>query len=160
MDVDDSDWRGNFTSLTMKMGKYICETSTKLELEIRTYDIDIAGHVNNIVYLKWFEDLRTKLFREYFNLPELLSNNLYPIVVSSEIHYKKFLKLFDKPVGVMFVESCNHGIIILKTEIKLNGDIAALGKQKCTLLDLDKLKIVNANKLQEIIGSSVGLITT
>ncbi|MCW8803497.1 MAG: acyl-CoA thioesterase [Ignavibacteriaceae bacterium] len=119
--------------------------------EIKTYDIDIAGHVNNAVYIKWFEDLRIKLFIEHFNLPELLLNNLYPVVVSTEIHYKKFLKLFDKPIGVMCIECCNHGIITLKTEIKLNGKIAASGKQKCTLFDQNNSVVLNGKRLQEII---------
>jgi len=123
----------------------------ELKPEIKTYDIDIAGHVNNAVYIKWFEDLRIKLFIEHFNLPELLLNNLYPVVVSTEIHYKKFLKLFDKPIGVMCMECCNHGIITLKTEIRLNGKIAASGKQKCTLFDQNKSVVLNGKRLQEII---------
>ena len=123
----------------------------ELKPEIKTYDIDIAGHVNNAVYIKWFEDLRIKLFIEHFNLPELLLNNLYPVVVSTEIHYKKFLKLFDKPIGVMCIECCNHGIITLKTEIRLNGNIAASGKQKCTLFDQNKSVVLNGKRLQEII---------
>ena len=63
----------------------------KLNPQIKTYDIDIAGHVNNNVFIKWFEDLRIKLFNEHFMLPKLLSNNIYPVVVSTEIFYKKFL---------------------------------------------------------------------
>jgi acyl-CoA thioesterase FadM len=134
------------------MKNIISDTLTELNLDIKTYDIDIAGHVNNTVYIKWFEDLRTKLFNEYFNLPELLSNNLYPVVVSTEVFYKKFLELFDKPIGVMYIESFNHGIITLNAEIKLNSEIVTIGKQKCTLLDLSKLEIVNGEKLQKIIN--------
>jgi len=134
------------------MKNIISDTLTELNLDIKTYEIDIAGHVNNIVYIKWFEDLRIKLFNKYFNLPELLSNNLYPVVVSTEVFYKKFLKLFDKPIGVMYIESFNHGIITLNTEIKLNSEIVTIGKQKCTLLDLCKLEIVNGEKLQKIIN--------
>jgi len=136
------------------------QISVKLNFQIKTYDIDIAGHVNNNVYIKWFEDLRTKLFNEYFNLPELLSKNIYPVVVSTEIHYKKFLKLFDKPIGVLCIEYCNHGIITLKSEIRLNGKIAAGGKQKCALFDLNKSKVVNGKRFQKLIGQDVGLITS
>ena len=42
------------------------EISVKLDLIINTYDIDVAGHVNNAVYVQWLEKLRTKLFTEYF----------------------------------------------------------------------------------------------
>ena len=34
---------------------------TELEIEIKTYDIDVAGRVNNIVYVRWIEDLRSRL---------------------------------------------------------------------------------------------------
>ncbi len=121
-----------------------------IPLTINTYDIDIAGHVNNIVYIKWFEDLRTKLFREYFDLPELLSNNLYPVVISTNITYKKFLKLFDKPVGFMNLVCYNHGIVTLKVEIRLDGKIAAFGEQKCILMNL-KTSLMNKEKFKSIL---------
>jgi acyl-CoA thioester hydrolase len=141
----------------MKVKNLTGDISAKLELKIRTYDIDIAGHVNNAVYIKWFEDLRTKLFKEYFKLPELLSNNLYPVVVSTEIKYKKFLKLFDKPIGIMCIESFHHGIFILKAEISFDEKLIASGKQKCVLFDLVKLEIVKHKKLMRIINSNPGL---
>jgi acyl-CoA thioester hydrolase len=125
---------------------------TILDLMIKTYDIDVAGHVNNAVYVQWFEDLRTKLFNDHFNLPGLLSKNLYPVVISTEIHYKKLLKLFDKPVGKIYVESLNHGIFTLRAEIKLDGKLSASGLQKCVLLDLKNSTIIKSRELQEIIG--------
>lgn len=74
------------------------EISSEILFTVHTYDIDFAGHLNNIVYVRWIEQLRTKLFNQYFNLQELLSNNLYPVVISTNITYKKALKLFNKPV--------------------------------------------------------------
>ncbi len=114
----------------------------ELKLNIKPYDIDIARHVNNIVYIKWFEELRTKLFNNYFNLPDLLSNNLYPVVISTNITYKKFLKLFDEPVGFMNLVCYNHGIATLKVEIRLNGKITAFGEQKCVLMNLTTGKMI------------------
>ena len=124
--------------------------SVEVKPNIKTYDIDIAGHVNNIVYLKWFEALRTKLFDKYFNLAELLSKNIYPVVISTEIRYKNYLKLFDQPVAVMCIESFNHGIITVQAEISLNGKIAALGKQSCVLLNLDESAIIKSNRFSEV----------
>ena len=108
----------------------------ELKFNINTYDIDIAGHVNNIVYVKWFENLRTRLFDKYFNLQELISNNLYPVVIYTNINYKKSLYLFDKPIGIMTLEHFSHGIMSLKFEIKLEEKIIALGEQKCVLMNL------------------------
>ena len=126
--------------------------SVKLKPEIKTYDIDIAGHVNNIVYIKWFEELRTKLFNKYFNLRNLLSDNLYPVVISTNIIYKKSLNLFDKPVGIITLKCCNHSIITLKVEIKLEEKIAAFGEQKCVLMNLKTGKM-EKEKIESILKS-------
>jgi acyl-CoA thioester hydrolase len=36
----------------------------ELELPIRTYDIDFAGIVSNIVYIRWLEDLRIQMLAQ------------------------------------------------------------------------------------------------
>jgi len=131
------------------------ETSVEVNLDIKPYNIDAAGHVNNAVYMNWLEDLRIKLFEEYFNFQELLEKKLYPVVISTEIVYKRILRLFDKPTGIMYLEYCKHGMIMLKAEIRLNGKIAASGKQKCVLLDLNNSSIIKAQKLQEIFKHNI-----
>ena len=139
------------------MNTLAVQTATELPLEIKTYDIDVAGHVNNIVYVQWLEDLRTALFEKYFHLQELLAHHLYPIVLSTEISYRRYLKLFDKPVGTMCVECSHHGILTLKAEVKLNGKIAVSGIQKCALFDLCKLEIIKGQQLQEILLQNCGM---
>ena len=47
--------------------------STEIYFEIKPYDIDASGHVNNAVYINWLEDLRFKLFRKYIRLNDLIS---------------------------------------------------------------------------------------
>lgn len=116
------------------------QISVELKPEIKTYDIDIAGHLSNFVYIRWLEDLRTKLFNNYLNLQDLLSDNLYPVVTSTSISYKTALKLFDKPASIMNLHCYKHDIITLKVEIKLGEKIAAFGEQKCVLMDLNTVK--------------------
>ena len=133
------------------MKNFLGKISSSLNPEIKTYDIDVAGHVNNAVYVQWIEDLRTKLFNEHFDLPGLMEKNLYPVVTSTDIQYKKFLKLFDKPIGVIKLESFNHGIFTLDIEINIVGKIAITAKQKCVLFDLSKLKMIKGSRLREIL---------
>ena len=123
------------------------EISSEILFTVHTYDIDFAGHLNNIVYVRWIEQLRTKLFNQYFNLQELLSNNLYPVVISTNITYKKALKLFDKPAGIIHFLCFSHGIITLKFKIKHGEKIASFGEQKCVLMDLNTGKM-NKEKLK------------
>jgi len=99
----------NFLFQTKKSGKIFIENP----LTINTYDID-ACHVNNIVYIRWLENLSTILFEEHFHLRGLLQNKIYPVVISTEIAYEIILHLFDSPVGYMHFACCKYGILVLK----------------------------------------------
>jgi len=134
------------------MGIFSEEISVKLDLNIHTYDIDVAGHVNNAVYVHWLEELRTKLFTEYFDLPGLLSKGIYPVVRTTEISFRKFLKVFDKPAGKMYIESINHGIITLNFVIELADKISAEGRQKCVLYNLNKSSLIKGTELQDLLA--------
>ena len=141
----------SIASLKAEMNNFPIQCKSEFPLEIKTYDIDIAGHVNNIAYIRWLEDMRTALFNNYFNLQELIASKIYPIVLSTECKYRKYLVLFDTPVGSICIESCIHGIFTLKANIKNKGKTIALGKQQCALFDLDELEIVKGLRLQEVL---------
>ena len=70
-----------------------------LDFTIKTYDIDFAGIVSNIVYIRWLEDLRLKMLETYLPLKELMARECCPIVHSTAIEYKKALGLFESPCG-------------------------------------------------------------
>lgn len=117
----------------------------ELPLSVNTYDIDAAGHVNNIVYLRWLEDMRNKLFSKIYDLQKLLEINHYLVVASCEMKYKKTIKLFDKPIGKMFLHSFSHGIFVFKAEIAIDNHIAFIATQKCVLMNLDNNKMFYGN---------------
>ena len=68
-------------------------------IDIKSYDIDLAGHVNNIVYVRWLEDLRVALFQKISPLQNLFKEGLYPVVFKLDITYKKALKFNDEVIG-------------------------------------------------------------
>jgi acyl-CoA thioester hydrolase len=113
------------------------------ELEIKTYDIDVAGHVNNIVYIRWLEDLRCKMFASWCPVSELLERNLYPVVASTQIRYRNSLKLTDKLTGVILLESNRHGLVRLKVTFQRDEEIIATAEQNCVLMNLETGKMVN-----------------
>ena len=115
--------------------------STEINIEIKTYDIDVAGHVNNMVYIRWLEDMRNELFSKICPLEKLLTINYYPVVVSSEIRYKKQIKLFDKPVGKMLLQSYSHGVFVFKAEISIDDHVAFISTQKSVLMNLNDNKM-------------------
>lgn len=114
-----------------------------LGLPVNTYDIDIAGHVNNIVYIRWLEELRVSLFNKFLPISGLLSKGLFPVVVSTNISYKKQLLLDDRPQGRIWIEKMYKGIFILKAEITVDHSCAAAATQKCVIINLKTNRIQN-----------------
>mgnify|MGYP003388021920 CR=1 FL=1 len=75
------------------------------DIYVGTYDIDFAGHVSNIVYLRWFEALRLQIFDKYYPLEELMDDGFLPIISAHYVEYKRAVNLFDKPTGIFVAKS-------------------------------------------------------
>ncbi len=126
-----------------------------INFEIKTYEIDIAGHVNNLVYVKWLEDLRFRLFERILPIGSLLHLNLYPIVISTNIVYKKQLKLYDKLQGFSWAENIQHNILALKFNFKKLDNICAFAEQRCVLMNLEKGKMDKEKLAAKLIGGVI-----
>ncbi|MFW5688348.1 MAG: acyl-CoA thioesterase [Spirochaetota bacterium] len=69
---------------------------------VKTYDIDFAGHVSNIVYIRWLEDLRFALLETYFPLQPAMEAGVAPVLTRTEIDYRSAIRLFEPVVGRMW----------------------------------------------------------
>ena len=96
---------------------------TKMTVKVATYDIDFAGHVSNIVYFRWLEDLLLQLLEENFPLEELMSQGYMPILASSSIEYKRAIKLFHRPVGHMWIERLGAASMYFVGEFLVDGAV-------------------------------------
>jgi len=114
----------------------------RMDFEVKPYDIDVAGHVNNIVYIRWIEDLRTRFSETNFNLPKVIYDGFYLAVISTSINYRCQVKLFDKITGYLDLVSYKHGIITLKIVIKSEKNMCAVAEQKCTFINLAENKMI------------------
>lgn len=108
----------------------------QLEFPIRPYDVDMAGIVSNIVYVRWLEDLRMELLRRHFPAGELLQRNLMPVVVRTEIDYRASLRFLDQCTGYMRVLELGRTSATMQATFK-NGDglIAAEARQVGVFID-------------------------
>lgn len=60
------------------------------EDEVMFYDTDVGGVVHNLAYLRMIEFCRTKLAERIgFNLREMAETQVYPVVVRTEVDYRK-----------------------------------------------------------------------
>ena len=69
------------------------------QIMINAYDIDAMGIVSNIVYVRWFEDLRMVFLNEHYPFAEMMAKKISPILMKTEAEYKAPLTIFDQPVG-------------------------------------------------------------
>lgn len=101
----------------------------ELPLEIKTYDIDFAGIVSNIVYVRWLEDLRLEMLKWYFPLEGQLKKGFGPILASTKIEYKRPLNITSLAIGRMWMSGIDARRWTVMAEIMTNGKIVALAEQ-------------------------------
>ena len=77
----------------------------RLTFPIRTYDIDFAGIVSNLVYVRWLEDLRVELLARAYPLDRMIADGLGPVLLETQISYREALTIHDKPEGRMSIEA-------------------------------------------------------
>jgi YbgC/YbaW family acyl-CoA thioester hydrolase len=61
----------------------------------RGYELDSYNHVNNAVYLNYFEHARWEFFRELGIYELLKANDNLPVVTDIHIRYQREIRLFD-----------------------------------------------------------------
>lgn len=109
----------------------------ELTFQPKTYDIDFAGHVSNIVYIRWLEDLRLSLLETYLPLNTLTEKGIAPVLVRTTIDYKRPVKLFNKPIGKMWAGEIGNVRGILVAEFSVNGVVVATAEQIGIFVRLD-----------------------
>jgi len=104
----------------------------EFELEVYTYQIDIVGHLSNIIYIEWMEIGRLKLL-EAVGLPaiELTKKDIFPVLVNTNITYKQPIFFGDKIRVEIWFSKLNAASAIMEFRfIKNDGALAATGYQK------------------------------
>lgn len=87
----------------------------------KTYDIDFAGHVSNIAYVRWLEDLRLLLLDTYLPLNILIDRGVAPVVTRTCMDYRRPVKLFDRVKGTMWASQMENIRGILSAELIVAG---------------------------------------
>jgi len=109
----------------------------ELPLEIKSYDIDFAGVVSNIVYIRWLEDLRGAMLSRQLPLERMLDSGLLPAVAQTRIDYKAPLRLFDRPMGRIWAKDMGEKYFLLEAEFTLKGQVVATAEQVTVFVDRD-----------------------
>ncbi len=105
-------------------------------LPIRTYDIDFAGIVSNIAFIRWLEDLRLGLMEEAYPLREALLADIAPILLSTTIRYRRPVTIQDTLLGRMRVKSLGRVRWRLDAEFRASGIVSVEAEQEGFFMSL------------------------
>ncbi len=117
------------------------------QISVGTYDIDFAGHVSNIVYLRWMEDMRLMMFDKHFPLQGFMEQGLLPVIAATSIQYRGAIRLFDKPIGHMWIEELRPASVIFGGEVVLDGVVTTSVSHTGVFVSATSMKPVRIPKL-------------
>ena len=101
----------------------------EIPIKVKTYDIDFAGVVSNIVYIRWLEDLRVKFLDVYLPLDKQMQRGDIPFLSKTQIEYKRPIKLFDNVISKMWMSNLGKVKWTLEAEFISNNQVAATAIQ-------------------------------
>lgn len=112
------------------------ENPFELPLTVRGYEMDAFGHVNNAVYVQYFEHCRWMALKELGD-GWLEPGGLHIVVSNLSIDYKAPAKVFDELLGQLWVEdlgltSVTFGQKLIRPE---DGQTLAVGEVVTVCVD-------------------------
>jgi len=118
---------------------------------VRGYELDSYGHVNNSVYLNYFEHARWKMFRD-LELNHLVHSSKILIVVTDvHIRYMREAKLYDE-VEIQTRAVCEGPYLIFKQKLfNMSTELAlARAETKTIFLGQDRKPVDIPEEFREI----------
>jgi YbgC/YbaW family acyl-CoA thioester hydrolase len=108
-------------------------------IQVMFFDTDCAGVVHNIVYLRFIEVARTLLAEQLgMGLVEMAASQSFPVVVRTEIDYKRPAKLGDRLVVHGRLESVERLRFWCAFEIRrpVDGAVIAVSRQMLAVVQM------------------------
>jgi acyl-CoA thioester hydrolase len=114
------------------------DRTVEIDLDIYTFDIDFAGHVSNITYIRWLEIGRIQLLNDVgFQTHDLLESGLAPLVIRTEIEYRLPLKLGDPVHMSLDLVELRAASATIDFRIMSNDQLAAAARQLALFVNRD-----------------------
>lgn len=101
-------------------------------------DIDEQGHVNNVAYLRWIQDIAVAHWRHAAT--QEMQEQFSWVVVRHEIDYKKQAFIDDRITAVTWVGEWTRIRCERFTEIRRDNDLLVRGLTLWCMVDISTLK--------------------
>jgi YbgC/YbaW family acyl-CoA thioester hydrolase len=107
---------------------------------VKGYELDSYGHLNNAVYLNYTEQARWEILNKKKLLHLFFSRGLLLVVTETNIRYKRELKLFDE-IEIETTIKFEAPYLIFYHDIKntISGYSAAKAKVKTLLINAGRI---------------------
>ena len=122
--------------------------------------LDFMGHVNNAVYLSFFEEARWHYYSQFgFTKEHIHKNKKGPIILKTYIQYKKEILLYEK---ILIKSNCvSYNSLLEKmrqTILKVNGQVACSAEFVFSFFDLVNRKLVMPSGLWLEMHKKLGVL--
>ncbi|GAB5417959.1 MAG: thioesterase family protein [Crocinitomicaceae bacterium] len=107
------------------------------KIQVRFSDLDVLGHVNNSIYLSYFETARVHYFAHLLGEDWDWQRNGV-ILVKNEVEYHKPILLHDTPLVHIYTDHIGEKSFTLSYEIKVGGTVYTTGKSVLVCFDGSK----------------------
>ncbi|MCK9618021.1 MAG: acyl-CoA thioesterase [Lentimicrobiaceae bacterium] len=110
------------------------------QITVRGYELDSYGHVNNAVYVNYFEQARWEVLRDKKILEKYQNSGYFIVVAENTIRYHREATLFD----TLTIETTMHKqspYLVFKHKMKNSKDglKTATATVKTLLLDKERM---------------------
>lgn len=112
---------------------------TPAKIQVRFADFDMMGHVNNAVYLSYFEQTRMHYFGQLL-ADEWDWKKQGVILVKNEVTYLRPILLRDEVKIFMYLKAFGKTSFTLTYRVKANDVLCAMGESKVVCYDFFKQK--------------------
>ena len=109
----------------------------ELTLAVEPADIDALGHVNNVVYLRWVQDIAIAHWKAKAGAAD--QEKVLWVVVRHEIDYKQAARLGDAILARTWVGEATRIRFERHTELLRAGDRCLLAKARTVWCPIDAL---------------------
>ena len=115
---------------------------TELVFPVRTYDIDFAGIVSNIVYIRWLGDLRLQMLEGHYPLEPVLARGEGPVLARTEIEYLLPVRFGSSVRGVMWAAGHGRARFDLEAEFTVNDRAVAHASQRGYFVHYGRMEVL------------------
>ncbi len=117
----------------------------RTEVQVMFFDTDCGGVVHNIAYLRFIEIARTLLAEELgLALVQMAASQEYPVVVRTEIDYRRAAKLGDRLVIEGWLDRLERARFwcAFRIERPADGTIIAECRQMLAMIQMPEAKLL------------------